>query len=189
MIRRATPIGALNALNRVLLISGSIVAFGLILFAGRAILLLHTIGRLKATSRSVQVQLDAVKAQSAAGAVGQSQLPVGLATVDIIHQALQHSAGIRHCSVTEFKSGTDTTPFLTHYRREASDAGWTQVDARFSIEGRLADVIETVRSLEGCSVPFEIDSININRQNFDKTGGAIVSADVQFRTIWQGASA
>lgn len=127
---------------------------------------------LSALRRSVQQPVATVAADPTSGdAVGKLQTD------------LERTAKSVHCTVSEFQTMTERSPYLSVFSLETNQPGWEQVPIHVTLNGTLAATLATVESLRKCNSPFEPDSIEISRQAVSENGASEVSLRLTFRVL------
>jgi hypothetical protein len=120
--------------------------------------------------------------------VAGTSLPHGLAVLGVLQSAVTKAAAANGCQITEFKAGTTIAPYLPRYKKDLPDGAWSQMDAHFTLSGRLRAVVETLRQLNTISLPIEVDGLNLTRDSIFDDGSARINAQVQLRAISAGAA-
>lgn len=106
----------------------------------------------------------------------------GLAAAGIFQSRFERVAHDHNVEISEFRSGTELAPFLTAYAKDTANEGWTQVEAKVAMKGRLIDLMACLSDMSHGQMPFEIDSIELSRV-LGETGATLVAANVQMRVL------
>lgn len=109
--------------------------------------------------------------------------PSDLGAVAKLQSTVEKLAGEQHCSVAEFRASSETLPYLTRFAKTTDVSGWTQVQAQMSLAGSVHEVMGTLTGLIQSGIPFEFDSMEINRDKVDSVGDAKVLAHVTLRVL------
>ena len=141
---------------------------------------------LEAESRSLDSQAKQHSQAPHPAEVPGSPSPRGLDALRTLQIAVTQAAVHNKCQLAEFKSATQTAPYIPRYKKNLPDQPWSQMDAHFTISGRLRDVLETLRSLNDLVVPVEIDGLNIARESISADGTTTVNAQIDLRALAQG---
>jgi len=179
----------LDLLTRILL-AACVLVGGLMAFLGvRAVLDSSSARSLNAESAVLEQQAKKHAAEMAKIDAPGAQRVRGLDALRILQDAVTKNAVNHGCTLAEFKAATQTAPYTPRYKRETPDEPWSQMDAHFTLVGRLRAVMETLQSLKDAPVAFEIDGLNLAREHIDANGTTTVTAQVDLRALSQGASA
>ena len=159
-----------------------------VVLALRTLVDLRSSNALEAESRVMEQQARKSNQPLPPAVDGTTRTPRGLEVLRTLQAAVTKGAAEHHCQLAEFKSATQTAPYTPRYKKNVPDEPWSQMDAHFTINGRLRDVMETLRCLNNVPIPIEIDGINIARERIDEDGSTKVSAQIDLRAIAQGTA-
>jgi len=189
MIRAASQL-TLDIVTRALLAVCVLVGIVIVVLSIRTVLDVRGAHVLDADSRVLEAQAKK-HVEPLIQSAGQGKpLPRGLTALRTLQDAVTQDASNNHCQLAEFKAATQTTPYASHYKKSLPNEPWSQMDAHFSISGRLRDVMETLRSLNDAGVPIEIDGLTLSRKDISREDGSTtVSAQIDLRALAQGAPA
>lgn len=96
---------------------------------------------------------------------------------------LQRAAASAHCTVSDFQSSTDYSPYLSVFTLDTNHPNWQQVSIHVTFRGPLASTLATVESLGKSAVPIEPDSLEITRQSISQDGASEVLLRLDFRAL------
>lgn len=184
MIVRHTSQAALELITRALIAAAILVGVAV---AGLAIRTVLAVRQTHALDADTRVQQDHVRSHTAQPPQVTVLHAKGLEVLRLLQDAVSQGAQRNMCQLAEFRSATQTAPYTPKYRKNMPDDPWAQMDAHFSISGRLRDVMNTLRSLNDVAIPIEVDSVNITRREILKDGSTTVNAQVDLRALAQGA--
>lgn len=111
-----------------------------------------------------------------------SSVKEGLAAAGVFQARMEETARKHAVELSEFRSGTDLTPFLTAYAKDTPNEGWTQIEAKATVRGRLIDVMGCLTDLSHQAIPFEFDSVEMTRV-MGGNGQILVAANLMMRVL------
>ncbi|MHB8635902.1 MAG: hypothetical protein ACYC96_05455 [Fimbriimonadaceae bacterium] len=187
MIVRTASKATLDVLTRVLIGASVLVGGGVAFLAVKTGLDFRAAHSLDADSKALEAEIKLHSQQAPSSHADAPPHPLGLAALRILQDAVTVSAASHQCQLSEFKAATQTAPYTPKYTKTVPAQPWTQMDAHFTISGRLRDVMEALRRLDAASVPVEVDAVNIAREQIHADGSSTVSAQVDLRALAQGA--
>lgn len=189
MVRAASQL-TLDIVTRALLGVCALVGVVIVVLSIRTVLDARGTHVLDASSRVLEAQAMKHIEPLTQTAEGGKPLPRGLGALRTLQAAVTQAASNHNCQLAEFKAATQTAPYTSHYKKSLPDAPWSQMDAHFSINGRLREVMVTLRCLNDAGVPIEIDGLTLSRKAISKDDGSTtVSAQIDLRALAQGAPA
>ena len=190
MMVRATSQSTLDIVTRALMGASALVGLGILVLSARTILDSRATHVLDAESRELEAQAKKHDQPGIQAADTGKPLPRGLAALRTLQAAVTQDANNHGCQLSEFKAATQTAPYTPRYKKTLPNEPWSQMDAHFTINGRLRDVMETLRCLNDAGVPIEVDGLSLTRKDISKKDGSTtVSAQIDLRALAQGAPA
>ena len=110
----------------------------------------------------------------------------GLSAAGSFQSEFEAVAKKHSVEMTEFRSGTDLMPFLSAYAKDTANEGWSQIEARGTLRGRLIDVMACLTDMSHERIPFEIDTVELSRV-VGEPGSILVTANVNMRVLTKAA--
>ena len=106
----------------------------------------------------------------------------GLQAAGTFQARFEAQAKKHNIEMAEFRSGTDLMPFLSSYAKDTANDGWSQIECRCTMRGKLADLMSTLKDVSREGIPFEFDSIELTRV-LGEPGAILVTANVGMRVL------
>jgi len=106
-----------------------------------------------------------------------------LGAVGKLQSNITRIASEHDCTVAEFRSSAELSPYLTRFAKTTGVSGWGQVEVQISVLGNAKNVSATFASLVDSDVPFEFDSLEICRDKVNEVGDATVIGHATMRVL------
>lgn len=100
---------------------------------------------------------------------------------------IREVAAINKVTMVEFRTSTESVPYLSRFSKDAPAPGWNQVECQVSLKGSVRSVMDVMASVGDQEVPFEYNGLDITRDEVDESGVAKVLAKFSFRVLTRGA--
>lgn len=174
----------LRVLSRFSVGAAMVTGLGVLLCLGRIYMAASQTRTSQAALQSAKAELAETDAQiKRALAVKKSKSPNSKQIVDSFQSTTYGLAAKHGATVSELTVNTDVQAYLSKFTNELQGGGWSQIAVRFTLRGASQDVIRTLASLRTTDIPFEMDTLEINRSGWDSSGTAEVTAQVQLRLL------
>jgi len=139
--------------------------------------------RTEATTKQTEaLQADVERAKSLAI----SDTPGKLNPISELQLRLREVAVINKVTLVEFRTSTESVPYLTRFSKDAGESSWNQIECQVSLKGSVRAIMEVMASIGDQDVPFEYNGVEISRDEVDKSGVAKVVAKFSFRVLTRG---
>lgn len=100
---------------------------------------------------------------------------------------IREVAVINKVTLVEFRTSTESVPYLTRFSKESDESSLNQVECQVTLKGSVREVMDVMASVGDQEVPFEYNGVEISRDEVDKSGVAKVIAKFSFRVLTRGA--
>ncbi|MCH8274202.1 MAG: hypothetical protein IH851_05380 [Armatimonadetes bacterium] len=135
-------------------------------------------------ARQYEAEIQEAKLQIAS-AQGARRLPRpgGLAAVRSFQSILETIVAEQGCELVSFEAPAQLMPFLSRFQKITDDSDWKQVSVHAKIRGPIRDVMAAVSACSRSEVPYEFDSIELQRQGEITAKGAMVEVGLELRVL------
>jgi hypothetical protein len=106
-----------------------------------------------------------------------------LGAVGRLQSDISRIAAANKCTVPEFQSSAELSPYLTRFAKTTSISGWGQVEVDVSISGSARNVAATLARLVDADVPFEFDALELTRDHTNEVGDATIIGHATLRVL------
>jgi hypothetical protein len=135
------------------------------------------------TKQAEALQADVERAKKLAV----SEEPGKLNPISELQLRIREVAVINKVTLVEFRTSTESVPYLTRFSKDAGESNWNQIECQVSLKGSVRAVMDVMASSGDQEVPFEYNGVELSRDEVDESGVAKVIAKFSFRVLTRGA--
>lgn len=126
---------------------------------------------------------EASAAIERAKGASEAAVPRGLAIIDAFQAAATQVAAQNNCSLAEFQATPQLSAYLSRFKKTTPKVEWVQVDVTAVLRGAAPNVVETLKGLAVCGVPFEFNTVDLKRDASSDTKAATVTCTLSLRLV------